>query len=97
MGYYIDNDSSGAVLPRFDKAEHLIQYEGAIVLENPTEFVEGMVCVVENGMFDAAAYAYSESEFKCFYDLADVRKKTWLRLDPEKAKQLSGFWVIICV
>jgi hypothetical protein len=91
MGYYIDVDSSGHALPTLGKADHLIQYEDAIVLQNPTEFVDGMICVANNGFFEAAAFIFCEGEFDAFHDLSDTRRKTWLRLDPEKAKKLAGY------
>jgi len=36
-----------------------------------------MICVVENPMFDAAAYAYCEQEFE-YFKRPDGREKIWL-------------------
>ena len=46
---------------------------------NPTEYEPNLVCVVDNGHFAAAAYAYSDSEFKAFMKF-DGRPKSWFIL-----------------
>ncbi len=53
MGRYINQNSKGESLPANGKAKALIA-DGAKVIPQPTEFEEDIVCVVENGMFDAA-------------------------------------------
>ncbi len=87
MGYYI-NYVNGKELPAIGKASKLIS-EGAVIVGTPTEFQENLVCVVENGFFDAAAYAYDEREMTEFNDPNDYRPKTWL-IVPD-ADKLSGF------
>lgn len=85
MGYYINENSKGQQLMPFNKASQLIS-DGAT--HTTPEFKENLVCVVENGLFDAAAYCYSESEFLEF-NTPDGRRKTWL-VHPN-AKELSGY------
>lgn len=82
MGKYINVNSKGAGLPSLNKAIALVN-DGAVILHYGTtvpeslKFQENLVCVVENGLFDAAGYCYSESEFNQ-WKIADGRYKTWL-------------------
>ena len=87
MGYYI-NQINGKSLPARNKAQALIN-EGAVKIDEPIEFCENLVCVVENGPFDAAAYAFSKGEMKNFQIPSDYRLKTWLIV--ENAADLSDY------
>lgn len=78
MGKYINIDSKGNVLPAKGKAEMLIK-DGAKIVK-PTSFQDNLVCIVDNGMFEAAGYAYDENEFKAF-NYPDGRNKIWLIYD----------------
>jgi hypothetical protein len=86
MGYYVNHNSKGESLPSVGKAQALVA-DGA----TPTKpyFQPNLVCVVENGPFDAAGYCYSEGEFKAFTIPGDLRRKTWLIYEP--AAKLSGY------
>jgi hypothetical protein len=75
MGRYINQNSRGESLPTTGKAEALLN-DGAKRV--PCAWQKNLVCVVENGPFDAAGYAYCESEFKAFNLPSDTRRKTWL-------------------
>jgi hypothetical protein len=89
VGYYINKDNSGNYLPSIGKADHLIE-DGATKIEQPTEWQPDLVCVVENGLFDAAAYAFDEREMHDFFPNAwDQRDRTWL-IVPNAAK-LAGY------
>ena len=72
MGYYINETQEGTPLPACGKADALIA-DGA--LEVPKAFQENLICVVENGPFDAAAYVYSEDEFEDFYKEEIIQPK----------------------
>lgn len=85
MGYYINHNSKGEALPP-NKVTGLLA-DGAAITD--ASFKENLICVANNGMFDAAAYIFSEREFEDFNYPSDGRPKTWL-IHP-KAKQLSGY------
>jgi len=86
MGFYINQTASGILLPSRGKAKMLIE-DGAIVVE--PKFQPNLICVVENGPFDAVGYCFSENEFKVFNDPGDNRRKTWLIYS--QAAELSGY------
>ena len=88
MGYYINENSNGAGLPPNNKADYLI-LDGAVEIPKPDKWVPNLVCVLHNGIFDAAGYAYNESEFRVFADPRDERPKTWLIY--EHAAKLYGY------
>lgn len=60
--------------------------DGANPIQPPIEWQEGLVCVVDNGAFEAAGYAYSVNEMEVF-KASDGRPKQWLLFD--KAKELA--------
>ena len=93
MGYYIEvpNDKQ--------KAEQLVELHGAQIILKPKSFNDvpegkGLICVVDNGMFEAAAFCYSAGEFKEFEtdygNGGNQRPRKWVLLDIDKAKKLSG-------
>jgi hypothetical protein len=84
MGYYINETSDGKGLPASGKVQALLN-DGAKIVK--AEFQTNLVCVVDNGFFEAAGYCYSESEFQAFNHPTDNRPKTWL-VHP-KAKELA--------
>lgn len=87
MGYYINKNAQGKPLPVSGKADMLLKDEGAVFIPNPT-FQDNLICVVDNRIFEAAAFCYSEREFEEFAR-PDGRKKKWLT--HPKAKELSDF------
>jgi hypothetical protein len=87
MGYYINVNSKGQDAPALGKANFILA-DGGMDIPEPVEWREGIVCVVENGFFDAAAYAYNEKELNEFLS-PDGRDKTWLYYP--LAKNLSGY------
>ena len=74
MGYYINQNSKGQGLPALCKVSALIA-DGATITD--ASFKENLVCVVNNGPFEAAGYMYSENEFNQFAR-PDGRDKIWL-------------------
>ncbi len=75
MGKYINKTSTGEQLG-WDKTETLIK-DGAKEIPEPTQWRPNLVCVVDNGVFEAAGYAFDEREMKHFLT-PDARHKTWL-------------------
>lgn len=84
MGYYI-NKVGGKDLPAKGKAIQIIA-DGGTRVDN--EFQENLICVVDNGFFEAAAYCYSLEEFNEF-NKNDGRSKIWVT--HPKAKELSDY------
>ena len=91
MGYYIETPS-----PVF-KAEQLIKQHGAVRIPPPRGYDDiphGQVpiCVVQNGMFDAAGIAYNDNELEEFKaNTYDRRPRTWLTLPREKVLELNSY------
>jgi len=90
MGFYI-NQINGVDAPRKGKAEFIAANTNTLFIEPPTEWREGLVCVIDNGVFDAAGYAYDEDEMRVFLspDHNRPRPRQWL-LVPE-AKAIVGY------
>lgn len=76
MGRYINQDSKGNPLPPLGKAQHLIE-DGAVKILAPLSYEPNLVCVVNNGTYQAAAYIYSDGELQEF-SREDGRSKIWL-------------------
>ena len=91
MGYYIETPGQNT-----GKAQRICNdHKDAFIIPQPISFSKvpdkmGLICVVENGLFDAAGYCYNEQEFLAFSDLDDPRRKTWILMDKVKAEKLSG-------
>ena len=90
MGYYIE------VPKNLNKAKQLVDMYKAEIIPQPSSFSEipldkALICVVSNGLFDAAALCYSPNEFQEFARPSDVRRKEWLIMDSELAHKLSGY------
>lgn len=93
MGYYIE-------VPRpKGKAQQLADLHGATILPQRPEAFEdvpdnlAIICVVDNGPFEAAAFCYCREEFVDFADTdhGDRRPRQWVLMDKALARQLAGF------
>lgn len=75
------------------KAQWLIENAGAVNMKPVGPFLSDdehvLVCVVENGPFDAAAIVEDQRDFLAFSDPMDVRYRTWLRMDRMVAFNLT--------
>lgn len=90
MGYYIEVEKN------LDKASQIMGKYGATQIDKPTKFSDipndrALICVVNNGMFEAAGYCYDSQEYSEFSDPSDNRPKQWLLMDLELAKKLTNF------
>lgn len=90
MGYYIQGPTKG-------KAAFICQTYGGFLtsLQHGRETIKerpdlALICVVDNGAFEAAGFAYDERELEAFAN-DDGRAKTWLLLDRDKVKELTGY------
>ena len=87
MGYYIETEFPTG------KAMQLVGTNHGRVIEKPSSFHaipddQLLICVVENGFFDAAAVCYNEREFEEFGYPEDTRTKTWVLLKRETVLKL---------
>ena len=88
MGYYISG-------PIVGKADYIVEkFEGELIPQ-PQAFSEvpddkALICVVSNGEFEAAGYAFSEREFEAFTLPSDHRPKQWLLIDKKRAQVATG-------
>lgn len=90
MGFYIE------VPQPKGKAQQLADLHGATITLRPTtlEHVpEGLalICIVDNGPFEAAALCHSAEEFDAFSDPNDPRPRQWMLMDQAMAHKLSGY------
>lgn len=90
MGSYLQTSA------QFDKANYLVEEDDAEIINQPMQFIDiasdrALICVVNNGPFEAAAYCFDAEEFKDFTLEEDKRPKTWLTMDKTKAEELSGY------
>jgi hypothetical protein len=79
MGKYVNQIKGVELGGSFNSKCEILSKMGAIQVSD-SEFIENMVCVVDNGFFAAAAYAYSESEYNQFKS-PDGRPKRWFALE----------------
>lgn len=92
MGYYIQcRDAKG-------KAQQIMEdLSGIEISPDEAEIIirEDMgcvICVVDNGPFEAAAYCYNLDEFRQFNRPEDDRSKTWIVVDDkERVHKLTGY------
>ena len=84
MGLYINQDSKGNYLPAKGKLQALLN-DGATIQETPTFIPSKTVCVVDNGVFDAAGYAFDEGEFNVWVNDHSGRPKTFITYEHAEA------------
>lgn len=88
MGIYLQTNSKGVLLTNNRKAADLIA-DGAVRQDHPHYVHDKSVCVVENGVFDAAAFAFDEREFDAFLNDGTRRVKHWLEITPEQRAKID--------
>lgn len=93
MGYYIESfdgrpHGKALAIIRDYEAIRVTLDEAKEAIKDPAK---GVIVVVRNGAFEAAAFAYDQREFDAFIDLDDSRTKEFLVLPRKVAESLSGF------
>mgnify|MGYP003341399792 CR=1 FL=1 len=92
MGYYIETaqpkNKAAAIKQDLSALEITVDEAEFFVKEQ----MGAVICVVDNGPFEAAAYCYNLNEFRAFNDPSDDRIRTWLLVEDEaKVKQAVNF------
>jgi hypothetical protein len=92
MGYYIQTtqpkNKADAIMKDLAGIEITVD-EAAFFIK---EQMGAIICVVDNGPFEAAAYCYNLNEFRVFTDPNDDRPKKWLLVEnEERVKELTRF------
>ena len=91
MGYYIE------VPNKKGKAKQLVFLHGAKLLPmRPEEFGDvpedkALICVVDNGPFEAANLVPDDERFIHIADTPDQREMWWLLMDKTLAHKLAGY------
>lgn len=92
MGYYIETPSPA------NKAAQLLQMEETARCVDADDIEElindpslGVVCVLHNATFEAAAFVPSSRDLHAFLNPQDPRIRDWLVMDRVKAEKLSGY------
>jgi hypothetical protein len=81
MGQYVNETQNGRLGSNFtQKCEGLLE-AGAVEIAKPKEVKENLICVVDNGIFGAAAYIYNQNELDAFSDPQDKRFKRFFVWD----------------
>lgn len=89
MGYYVETEG------HHQKAEKIAAEHGGTVVsfvqakEAMNDKTKAVIVTVNNGMFEAAGFAYDLKEFEAFTDFA--RPTNFVVIDRQKAKELTGF------
>ena len=82
------------------KPKQLVTLYNAVILTGPPVWSEvprdkAVICVVDNGQFEAAGFCYSHGEFERLNSpdryTFPSRPRTWLLMDSSLAEELSGF------
>jgi hypothetical protein len=94
MGYYLQapsNHNKADFLCKEHGGRVITLVEASSIMNDPNSDC-AVVCVVNNGIFEAAAYCYNIQEFHQFSDPLDTRPKIWLRFDDvNKIRSLVGY------
>lgn len=91
MGYYIQttsNHDKAAAIALAHGGTIVSKYGAEQAMNDPTK---GVICVVDNGMFEAAAFAYDHDEFAAFTRPTDRRPIMFVVLDRKVAEKLSDY------
>ena len=91
MGYYIQFDTAQG------KADKIVELYGgqkvtlAEAKQNIGNSSIAVIIVVDNGPFEAAAFAFDSDEFNAFTRADDYRPKQFVLMNRNKAKELTNY------
>lgn len=89
MGFYIETDcNTGKAARLIELYPDKVTRAGGLSSFDDIPVGKTAVCVVNNGLFEAAGITYDSTEFDEFNNPRDVRPKTWLLMDTDLAKEL---------
>ena len=90
--------SDGDITISYNKVNKCYEISATLDPDNETQYMvdemptdRAVICVVNNGPFEADAFAYDKDEMDAFNDPQDGRPKRWLVMDLNTAKKLTGF------
>ena len=89
MGFYLEvpeNHGKVGQLNRLHDAELLLRGCPKDFSDVPSD--KFLICVMDNGMFEAAGVAYSEREMREFAN-PDGRPKSWMLIDKDEAIKMN--------
>lgn len=88
MGKYINQDSKEYPIgTSYEQKLRNLKLDGAVEIDTPESWEEELVCLVNNGSFAAAAYAYDEDEMNHFKEGMAGRGFQWFKY--EHAEKLA--------
>jgi hypothetical protein len=92
VGYYIETgqpkNKAAALQKNFDALDITVDEAEFFIKEG----MGAVVCVVDNGPFEAAAYCHNLDEFRVFNDSRDTRPRRWLLIeDVAKVHAATGY------
>lgn len=84
MGLYLQTP-----LPKNKAVQLCAEYSDARIIPKPETFDEipdelALLCVVDNGPFEACAYVETQRDFDDFSDPTDPRPMVWMVMNKEK-------------
>ena len=85
MGLYINVIETEPLGASFVEKIAVLKKYGAESIPAPKKWEEGLVCVVDNGPFAAAAYAHNEREMNAFNEVSE-RTKLWFNFKEAKKR-----------
>jgi len=90
MTYYLERPDGA----RHGKADYLIESCDAVELVGTVapdwSDHTAIICVIDNGAFEAAAYADTPQELAALSQESDYRPKRWLIIDKLRVQQMIG-------
>jgi hypothetical protein len=91
MGYYVETGTThnkAKIICQQHNGQRVTQEQALTAMHDPTK---GVIVVVSNPMFEAAAFAYDMREFEAFTDPDDFRPKQFVVMDRKLAEKLSRY------